>query len=133
MFSVGIGPLAWFISTELTGPTCRARVQSLSISAQYISCFICPTIYFPLQKIAGPFSFLLFIVPLLLSAFYMYFYLPETKNRSAENIRAVLENCQVEWATLPFRRQNFVLWQRTFFHFVVAVLLIKINSSSFCC
>ncbi|VDD85571.1 unnamed protein product [Enterobius vermicularis] len=96
VFSVGIGPLAWFISTELTGPTCRARVQSLSISAQYISCFICPTIYFPLQKIAGPFSFLLFIVPLLLSAFYMYFYLPETKNRSAENIRAVLENCQVE-------------------------------------
>uniref|UniRef100_A0A0N5A8V5 MFS domain-containing protein n=1 Tax=Syphacia muris TaxID=451379 RepID=A0A0N5A8V5_9BILA len=90
VFSVGIGPLAWFISTELTGPVCRVRVQSSSISTQYISSFICPIIYFPLQQLIGPFSFLLFIVPLTFTALYMYWRLPETKNRSVQSIREIL-------------------------------------------
>uniref|UniRef100_F1KXB7 Solute carrier family 2, facilitated glucose transporter member 7 n=1 Tax=Ascaris suum TaxID=6253 RepID=F1KXB7_ASCSU len=91
VFSVGVGPMAWFISTELAGPSCRSRVQSISTSAQYITCFVCPIIYSPLQKLTGPLSFMLFIIPLSFSAAYIYSYMPETQQRSARHIRLLLD------------------------------------------
>ncbi|KAK6109222.1 Sugar transporter family protein [Brugia pahangi] len=91
-FSIGIGPVAWFIATELAEPYCRAQLQSLSISAQYITCFLCPIIYLPLEELIGPLSFLIFIIPLIITTFSIYYYMPETRNRSAEEIHHLLES-----------------------------------------
>uniref|UniRef100_A0A1I7VFD4 MFS domain-containing protein n=1 Tax=Loa loa TaxID=7209 RepID=A0A1I7VFD4_LOALO len=91
LFSIGIGPVAWFIATELAEPYCRAQVQSLSISAQYITCFLCPVIYLPLEKLIGPLSFLIFITPLIITTFCIYYYMPETRNRNPEEIYHLLE------------------------------------------
>ncbi|VDK53933.1 unnamed protein product [Anisakis simplex] len=90
VFSVGVGPMAWFISTELTDSQNRPRVQSLSTSSQYITCFICPILYSPLQKLVGPFSFMLFIIPLTFSTLYIYCFMPETQQRTISQIRALL-------------------------------------------
>uniref|UniRef100_A0A915PZG0 Major facilitator superfamily (MFS) profile domain-containing protein n=1 Tax=Setaria digitata TaxID=48799 RepID=A0A915PZG0_9BILA len=90
-FSVGIGPVAWFIATELTEPYSRAQVQSLSISAQYITCFLCPIFYLPLEKLIGPFSFLIFIIPLTFTTIYIYYCMPETRNRSVDEIQRLLK------------------------------------------
>ncbi|VDN19663.1 unnamed protein product [Gongylonema pulchrum] len=90
-FSIGIGPVAWFIGTELAGSGAQARVQSLSISAQYVTSFACPVIYSPLEQLIGPFSFSLFIIPLTVTTFWIYYYMPETRNRSPEQIRSLLE------------------------------------------
>uniref|UniRef100_A0A1I8ER31 MFS domain-containing protein n=1 Tax=Wuchereria bancrofti TaxID=6293 RepID=A0A1I8ER31_WUCBA len=91
-FSIGIGPVAWFIATELAEPYCRAQLQSLSISAQYVTCFLCPIIYLPLEELIGPFSFLIFIIPLTITTFFIYYYMPETRNRSPEEIHHLLES-----------------------------------------
>uniref|UniRef100_A0A1I7XJY3 MFS domain-containing protein n=1 Tax=Heterorhabditis bacteriophora TaxID=37862 RepID=A0A1I7XJY3_HETBA len=72
MFSAGIGPTAWFLGAELAPAGVRARLQSLSVAAQYISCFLSPIVYYPLNSLVGPLSFLVFIVPLSLSAVYFY-------------------------------------------------------------
>ncbi|VDK74620.1 unnamed protein product [Litomosoides sigmodontis] len=91
LFSIGIGPVAWFIATELAEPYYRAQLQSLSISAQYITCFLCPIIYLPLEELIGPFSFLIFIIPLITATICIYRYMPETRNRSPEEIYYLLE------------------------------------------
>uniref|UniRef100_A0A0R3RWW7 MFS domain-containing protein n=1 Tax=Elaeophora elaphi TaxID=1147741 RepID=A0A0R3RWW7_9BILA len=91
LFSIGIGPMAWFIATELVEPYCRAQLQSLSISAQYITCFLCPIIYLPLDELIGPFSFLVFVIPLIFTTFCIYYYMPETRNRNPEEIHQLLE------------------------------------------
>ncbi|CAG9538085.1 unnamed protein product [Cercopithifilaria johnstoni] len=91
LFSIGIGPIAWFIATELAEPRFRAQLQSLSISAQYITCFLCPIIYLPLEELIGPFSFLIFIIPLITTTFVFYYCMPETRNRNSEVIHRLLE------------------------------------------
>uniref|UniRef100_A0A7E4UZJ2 MFS domain-containing protein n=1 Tax=Panagrellus redivivus TaxID=6233 RepID=A0A7E4UZJ2_PANRE len=86
VFSLGVGPLALFIATELTTAEYRPWMQSVSISTQYLTCFISPSIFFPLWKSEGAITFLMFIVPLLLTSVYLYFVLPETKNRPIDAI-----------------------------------------------
>lgn len=86
VFSLGTGPMAWFISTELSAVDARDRIQALSISCQYVTCFISSLIFLPLYHNTGPFSFLLFICPLSFCAIYLFIYLPETKNRPIEDI-----------------------------------------------
>ena len=83
---MGVGPLALFIATELATADYRPWMQSASISTQYLTCFISPLIFFPAYEVIGPLTFLIFIVPLLLCCFYLYFNLPETKNRPIEEI-----------------------------------------------
>uniref|UniRef100_A0AC34F7S7 Major facilitator superfamily (MFS) profile domain-containing protein n=1 Tax=Panagrolaimus sp. ES5 TaxID=591445 RepID=A0AC34F7S7_9BILA len=86
VFSLGVGPLALFIATELTTADFRPLMQSASIATQYLTCFISPLIFFPAYDIIGPLTFMIFIVPLLLTSTYLYFALPETKNRPIEHI-----------------------------------------------
>ncbi|KAE9550205.1 hypothetical protein FO519_006592 [Halicephalobus sp. NKZ332] len=86
VFSLGVGPLALFIATELATADYRPWMQSASISTQYLTCFISPLIFFPAYEAVGPLTFLIFIVPLLLCCVYLYFNLPETKNRPIEDI-----------------------------------------------
>lgn len=83
--------MAWFLATELSTSATRSRVQSLSVSCQYATCFLSPLLFFPLYQSAGGFSFLIFIILLLFTAIYLFLYLPETKNRSIEQIVAALK------------------------------------------
>ncbi|CAD5224951.1 unnamed protein product [Bursaphelenchus okinawaensis] len=84
IFSLGVGPVAWFIATELSPASFRPQIQSLSVSCQYITCFISSIVFLPLYQLVGPLSFLIFITPLTLCSVYLFFYLPESKNRSPE-------------------------------------------------
>ncbi|KAK0406029.1 hypothetical protein QR680_018326 [Steinernema hermaphroditum] len=91
VFSFGVGPLAWFLSTELTFAPHRSKVQSIAVAAQYISCFLSPLFFYPLQNTFGPLSFLIFIAPTALTAVFLYYYLPETRLRQTEDIVRELE------------------------------------------
>ncbi|GMT11199.1 hypothetical protein PFISCL1PPCAC_2496, partial [Pristionchus fissidentatus] len=87
IFSAGAGPAAWFIGAELSPQGARARVQAASIGAQYLTCFLSPIVYFPLQRSAGAYSFLLFIVPLSAASVFFYYSLPETRGKNSEEIQ----------------------------------------------
>uniref|UniRef100_A0A914EEI2 Major facilitator superfamily (MFS) profile domain-containing protein n=1 Tax=Acrobeloides nanus TaxID=290746 RepID=A0A914EEI2_9BILA len=86
VFSLGVGPMAWFIATELSDANYRPWIQSFSTSCQYLTCFLSPLIFFPCYQLIGALSFLLFIFPLTMCSLYLYLYLPETKNCAIEEI-----------------------------------------------
>ncbi|KAK6754236.1 hypothetical protein RB195_013311 [Necator americanus] len=96
LFSAGIGPTAWFLGAELSPAPCRAKMQSMSVSAQYLSCFLSPIIYYPLNASIGAPSFLVFILPLTISAIYFHRYLPETKGRTTEEITVILNQDELK-------------------------------------
>lgn len=84
--------MAWFIATELSTSATRSQLQSFSVACQYATCFLSPLLFFPLYQSVGGFSFLIFIIPLIFTAIYLFLYLPETKNRSVEKIVVALKN-----------------------------------------
>ncbi|KAI6236925.1 General substrate transporter domain containing protein [Aphelenchoides besseyi] len=86
VFSVGVGPLAWMLPSELSTLQYRARLQSISVSCQYFTCFLSSLIFLPLYRQVGSLSFLIFIVPLGLCSLFLFMQLPESKNRSINEI-----------------------------------------------
>ncbi|CAL2045839.1 unnamed protein product [Caenorhabditis brenneri] len=90
VFSIGIGPAAVFIGAELAPPGTISKMQSYSTSVQFIGSFICPVIYLSLVDSIGGLAFLLFIVPLTITAAYFYMYLPETKGKTPVEINELL-------------------------------------------
>ncbi|CAB05545.1 Major facilitator superfamily (MFS) profile domain-containing protein [Caenorhabditis elegans] len=91
VFSIGIGPAAVFIGAELAPPGTISKMQSYSTSVQFAGSFICPIIYLQLVESIGGFAFMLFIVPLTITAAYFYMYLPETKGKSPVEIYGLLQ------------------------------------------
>ncbi|KHJ86082.1 hypothetical protein OESDEN_14179 [Oesophagostomum dentatum] len=68
---------------------------------EYISCFLSPIIYYPLNASVGASSFLVFILPLALSSIYFHRYLPETKGRTTEEIVAILNQNELNGKKHP--------------------------------
>ena len=50
--------------------------------SRHLAHFFSGLLFYPAQGIIGPYSFLLFIVPLTLAFTILFFYLPETKGRA---------------------------------------------------
>uniref|UniRef100_A0A8R1EJK5 Major facilitator superfamily (MFS) profile domain-containing protein n=1 Tax=Caenorhabditis japonica TaxID=281687 RepID=A0A8R1EJK5_CAEJA len=90
VFNIGIGPAAVFIGAELAPPGTISKMQSISTSVQFLGSFICPVIYISLVDSFGGLAFLIFIIPLTITAAYFYLYLPETKGKTADEINKLL-------------------------------------------
>ncbi|KAK0408529.1 hypothetical protein QR680_004008 [Steinernema hermaphroditum] len=93
-FSIGPGPLSFFITAELVGLNARSAGQSWASLVQMISRSILIAIYLPMKNsIGNPFSYLiLFVAPMIFSVVFLYFMLPETKNKDHRQVLDEIEN-----------------------------------------
>ncbi|WKY16640.1 hypothetical protein Q1695_001354 [Nippostrongylus brasiliensis] len=87
-FAIGPGPLCYFITAELVGQAARSGAQSWASVVQMLSRFIIVTIFLPMKDSIGEsWSYLiLFVAPVIASIIFLYFYLPETKNKTANEV-----------------------------------------------
>lgn len=85
-FAVGLGPIPFLYGTEVCRPEARDSVQSLGLIANYIGNILL-SLFFPvLNSILGGYVFLIFLVIVLINVIILQFKMPETKNKSLEEV-----------------------------------------------
>ncbi|KAK6053081.1 hypothetical protein COOONC_09412, partial [Cooperia oncophora] len=91
VYGSGVGPISWFISSELVPQKYRSLTQSTCYSLNTIIVVILTFSILPLYGIVGSYAFLiLYTIPSVISIVILYCYLPETKGREIHEIVAEL-------------------------------------------
>ncbi|KAJ1920387.1 hypothetical protein H4219_001363 [Mycoemilia scoparia] len=85
-FAPGLGPLPFLLNTELFSTAAVGAASSYSLMANWFGAFLIAIGFLPLQHAIGSWVFGIFIVSLILIGIIVYFYLPETRGRSIENV-----------------------------------------------
>jgi MFS family permease len=86
-FSIGMGPGAWLIPSEIFPLSIRGKAMSLATLGNRITATFMSSTFLSISTALGwsGFFFLLFVVCLIVLAFF-YLYLPETKGHSLEEM-----------------------------------------------
>lgn len=86
-FSIGMGPGAWLIPSEIFASSIRAKSMSLATFSNRVTATLMASTFLSLSKAIGwaGFFLMLAVICLIVLAF-LYFFLPETKGRSLEDM-----------------------------------------------
>ncbi|XP_076318380.1 solute carrier family 2, facilitated glucose transporter member 1-like isoform X2 [Tachypleus tridentatus] len=89
MFATGPGSIPWFLVTELFGQGARAIATSIAVAVNWSANFVVGLSFLPLKTILGDYTFLLFTVLLAIFWIFTYKRVPETKNKTIEEITSM--------------------------------------------
>ena len=90
-FGASLGPAVWVVTAELFPNRLRSKGMSIAIVALWIACTLV-TITFPvmLEKLSGGITFLIFALICLANLSYVWKYVPETKEKTLEELENTL-------------------------------------------
>ncbi|MFJ6459733.1 sugar porter family MFS transporter [Streptomyces sp. NPDC091387] len=92
-YAGGLGPVFWTLIGEIFPPTVRAKGSSASTAVNWMSNFIVSLAFLPLANALGEGeTFWIFAGICVLAFFFVSRYLPETRDRSPEQIEAALQS-----------------------------------------
>ncbi|KAL2533286.1 Polyol transporter 5 [Abeliophyllum distichum] len=92
-FSIGLGPITWVYSSEIFPTRLRAQGTSLAVSVnRLVSGVVAMTFLSISKKITFGGMFLVLAGIMVLATIFFYFFLPETKGKSLEEIGSLFEN-----------------------------------------
>ena len=98
VFGLGPASIPWLITPELFEPAPRAAATSLSIFSNWLAQLAVALTFPVLQHKIGNYSFLPFLVLLVILYIILLVYFPETKNRSSSDTARLFE-LQKSWLT----------------------------------
>merc|ERR1712038_1358752 len=87
-FATGPGSIPWFFVTELFAQSGRPTATSIAVTVNWSANFLVGLGFPPLQEVLGAYVFVIFMVIQLAFIVYVYLFVPETKNRTTEEITA---------------------------------------------
>merc|ERR1712142_318220 len=87
-FATGPGSIPWFFVTELFAQSGRPTATSIAVSVNWSANFLVGLGFEPIQMLCGPYVFLVFMVIQVFFIVYVFFAVPETKNRTIDEITA---------------------------------------------
>ena len=92
-YSMSLAPVTWVVISEIFPNRIRGAAMSVAVMALWIACFLL-TYTFPMlnQKLGASGTFWLYAVICLAGLIYIFAALPETKNKSLEQIERELIN-----------------------------------------
>jgi MFS family permease len=85
-FALGIGPIPWLITSEMTPIYASSAVGAAATSMNWAMSFLVGQLFPVVFDAIQGWSFLIFALICLSSFFVTWFFLPETKGRSIESI-----------------------------------------------
>ncbi|KAJ8562500.1 hypothetical protein K7X08_011791 [Anisodus acutangulus] len=92
-FSIGLGPITWVYSSEIFPIRLRAQGSSLAVSVnRLVSGVVAMTFLTISNKITFAGTFFMLCGVVVLATIFFYFFLPETKGKSLEEIWAIFED-----------------------------------------
>jgi SP family facilitated glucose transporter-like MFS transporter 1 len=86
-FAVGPVSIPWFLVSELFNSSARPLATSIAVGVNWTANFIVGLSFLPLQELLGTNVFLIFVVLLGLFVLYVFKKVPETKNKTLEEIQ----------------------------------------------
>ncbi|KAM9488743.1 solute carrier family 2, facilitated glucose transporter member 3-like [Clarias gariepinus] len=86
MFEIGPGPIPWFIATELFAQGARPAAVSVSGCSNWTANLLMLLCLPSLLNSCGSYVLIIFLVLLVLFFLFTYFWVPETKGRTFEDI-----------------------------------------------
>ncbi|KAL0858483.1 hypothetical protein ABMA27_012351 [Loxostege sticticalis] len=89
MFAVGPGSIPWFLVTELFNQSSRPAASSVAVTVNWAANFIVGLSFLPVSLALGSYVFIIFAVLQLLFILFILFKVPETKNKTIEEITAM--------------------------------------------
>jgi len=87
-FATGPGSIPWFFVTELFAQSGRPTATSIAVVVNWTANFLVGLGFQPLQLFMKAYVFLIFIVIQVLFIIYVAIFVPETKNKTIEEITA---------------------------------------------
>ncbi|XP_023319897.1 solute carrier family 2, facilitated glucose transporter member 1 [Eurytemora carolleeae] len=81
-FATGPGSIPWFFVTELFSQSGRPIASSIAVAVNWSANFLVGLGFSPIQLAVGPYVFIIFMVTQLIFIAYVWFVVPETKNRT---------------------------------------------------
>ncbi|XP_063242053.1 solute carrier family 2, facilitated glucose transporter member 1-like [Bacillus rossius redtenbacheri] len=90
-FSVGPGAIPWFLVDELFSHSARASASSAAVCLNWLCNFVVSMVFLPLQMVMHSYVFLIFVVLLVVFAFFVFAKLPETKKKPIIEITELFE------------------------------------------
>ncbi|KAG5875337.1 hypothetical protein JTB14_027196 [Gonioctena quinquepunctata] len=87
-FSIGFGPIPWLASSEIFSPDIKSKCSSAVATWNWILAFFVTKFYLNFaDSIGNDITFYIFTVITITGIFFVLFLLPETKNKTFEDIQ----------------------------------------------
>uniref|UniRef100_A0AAR2L084 Major facilitator superfamily (MFS) profile domain-containing protein n=1 Tax=Pygocentrus nattereri TaxID=42514 RepID=A0AAR2L084_PYGNA len=87
-FEIGPGPIPWFIVAELFSQGPRPSAFAVSGFSNWTANFIVGMCFQYVERLCGPYVFIIFTILLVIFFIFTYFRVPETKGRTFDEIAA---------------------------------------------
>ncbi|XP_032680221.1 facilitated trehalose transporter Tret1-like [Odontomachus brunneus] len=93
VFSVGMGPIPWMLMGELFTAETKAIASGLAVMLNWFLVFLVTKTYPALnQELGADATFWMFAVIMAIAVAFTYFFIPETKGKSFQEIQDLLQN-----------------------------------------
>lgn len=91
-FMMSWGPICWVLISEIFPNTIRGKAVAIAVASQWIANFVVSSTFPVLASISIPFTYLLYGIMSLLSALFVWKFVPETKGRTLEAMSKLWRN-----------------------------------------
>ncbi|KAJ3633090.1 hypothetical protein MTP99_010060 [Tenebrio molitor] len=89
MFASGPGSIPWFLVAEMFNQSARPTAASLAVCTNWTANFLVGLAFLPIAEAIGPYVFIIFVILNCLFFVFIYKKVPETKNKTIEEISAL--------------------------------------------
>ncbi|CAG9853755.1 unnamed protein product [Phyllotreta striolata] len=91
-FNVGLGPIPWLAAAELVSPAVKQFIGSLACFTNWLTAFLVTRFCLTMaERIGSDYTFYIFTGITISCIFFVFFFVPETKNLRYDRIKEELE------------------------------------------